>query len=70
MPWLKGREPNRMTARDDCVQLIAERLVEIFTAAHGRPPTDIDELDTFIEMQVRRRGRAGLTRPHGYALRQ
>jgi hypothetical protein len=33
-----------MTGRDDCVRLIAERLVEI-CAAHGRPPTDIDELD-------------------------
>jgi hypothetical protein len=49
---------------------VADVLVKKFTAAHGRPPTDIDELDTFIEMQVRRRGRAGLTRPHGYALRQ
>jgi hypothetical protein len=59
-----------MTGRDDSVRPVAERIVEIFTAAHGRPPTDIDELDTFIEMQVRRLGRAGLTRPHGYALRQ
>jgi hypothetical protein len=59
-----------MTGGDDSVRPVAERIVEIFAAAHGRPPTDIDELDTFIEMQVRRHGRAGLTRPHGYALRQ
>jgi hypothetical protein len=59
-----------MTGRDDCVRLIAERLVEIFTAAHGRPPADIDELETFVEMQVRWHGRAGVTRPRRYALRQ
>jgi hypothetical protein len=52
------------------VRLIAERLVEIFTAAHGRPPADIDELKTIVEMQVRWHGRAGVTRPRGYALRQ
>jgi hypothetical protein len=37
-----------MTGRDDCVRLIAERLVEIFAAAHGWPPADIDELETFV----------------------
>jgi hypothetical protein len=52
------------------VRLIAERLVEIFTAAHGPPPADIDELKTIVEMQVRWHGRAGVTRPRGYALRQ
>jgi hypothetical protein len=59
-----------MAVHDDGLRLIAERLVEIFTAAHGRPPADIDELESFIEMQVRWRGRAGITRPSGYALRQ
>jgi hypothetical protein len=52
------------------VRLFVERLVEIFTAAHGRRPADIEELETFIEMQVRWRGRAGIARPRGYALRQ
>jgi hypothetical protein len=59
-----------MADYDNGVYLIAERLVEIFTAAHGRPPADIDELESFVEMQVRWRGRAGLTRPREYALRQ
>jgi hypothetical protein len=59
-----------MTGRDPCVRPIAERLVEIFTAAHGQRPANIDEVEAFVEMQVRWHGRAGLTRPRGYALRQ
>jgi hypothetical protein len=59
-----------MTARDDCARLIAERLVEIFTAAHGRPPADVDELEAFIATQVRGGARAGLARPHAHALLQ
>jgi hypothetical protein len=59
-----------MAARENGVYLMAERLIEIFTAAHGRPPADIDELESSIQMQMRWRGRAGLTRPRGYALRQ
>jgi hypothetical protein len=60
-----------MTGRDDCVRLIAERLVEIFTAVHDRPPADIDELETFVEMQVRWHERADLTpqiKPHGFGV--
>jgi len=57
-----------MADLDDCARLIAERLVEIFTAAHDRPPADVDELETFIETQVCRRGRIGLARPRAYAL--
>jgi hypothetical protein len=59
-----------MVGRGDGVGLFAERLVEIFTAAHGRRPADIEELETFIEMQVRWRGRGGFSRPRGYAPRQ
>ena len=39
---------------------VAERLIAIFTEAHGRPPVDIEEFERFIRREVRaawRRGR-------------
>jgi hypothetical protein len=48
-----------MTTHDDGARMLAETLVAIFTEAHGRPPADMEELDTFIEMDVQqlRRGK-------------
>jgi hypothetical protein len=59
-----------MARVEDAKRLFADRLVAIFTAAHGRPPADLDELDSFIEMQVRARARAGRIHPRGSALCQ
>jgi hypothetical protein len=58
-----------MAVHDDDPRLIAQQLVAIFTAAHGRSPIDIEELESFIEMKVRRRAGAGSTRPRGSTLR-
>jgi hypothetical protein len=58
-----------MAVHDDGPRLMAERLLAIFTAARGRPPIDVDELETFIEMEVRRRAGTGSTRPRGSVLR-
>ncbi len=41
----------------DASRLVAERLVEIFTEAHGRPPVDVEELDAFVKTEVKSRPR-------------
>jgi hypothetical protein len=37
---------------ENSVRQVAEKLVEIFAAAHGRPPADIGELDAFGACQA------------------
>jgi hypothetical protein len=55
-----------MAEAQDDRRLLAERLVEIFAEAHGRPPADADELDAFVEREVRaaQRHRAAARRVH------